>query len=156
MAAFPQIQNTRNLTAQNRKKYPDAFRKFRIPDAVGRQHRHITHVRKDFIERIKASQQIFCDHGWIYCFLAESHQDYHWMKIGRTTNLKQRLRSYTGPSAVKKIVGLFETESLRMTETKMLAGFSEHHEKINGEWFKIPNAELTSAKKLFAELFSKL
>jgi hypothetical protein len=98
--------------------------------------------------------------GWIYCFLANgfTQDGSNWLKIGRAETLKKRLRAYTGPAGIRRLIGIFEVDSMKEAEDHMLAGFRQVFEnrKSSREWFVIPQDRLPEAKKLFVKLFESL
>ena len=91
----------------------------------------------------------------MYSFLANAnyHDDGdYWLKVGATSGYDQRIKQYSGPSKVERMLCVFETNNKYETETKMIEALRPHFTAVSKEWFRIPKNELDHLISILYEI----
>ena len=87
--------------------------------------------------------------GYIYCFFAMDGDGCRHLKVGKSVDWRQRLKSYPGPAKPKEIVGVLTVRQCITAEQIMLKRFRRWFDQFDREWFEIPHG----FEKLVRDLF---
>jgi hypothetical protein len=94
--------------------------------------------------------------GQVYCLVLENLRIFrnklcNIVKVGRCKNFDSRKRRYTGPDAIKVIIGTRSVSNMQSEEKQLIRAFKENFPTVHNrnEYFLVPVNSVSNLRRLF-------
>ena len=110
-----------------------------------------------WVRKLKSNKPAACSgSGQVYCIVLENLRIFrnnlcNIVKVGRCKNFESRKRRYTGPDAIKVIIGTRSVSNMQSEEKQLIRVFKDNYPTVHNrnEYFLVPVNSVSNLRRLF-------